>query len=83
MVGTIFGKPVGKFALGTESGGIERSLLGKFIGETPIYSYPGGSVQLPERVAVGTSPLGWILIGAVLSYVLTRPKKGFLERLLG
>ncbi len=81
--GTIFGNPTGKWQLGTDVGGQEAALSGKWIGETPVMSYPGGSIQVPERVAVGTSPLGWVLIGAVLGYLLLKPKKTFLQKLFG
>lgn len=80
---TIFNNPVGKWGLGTDVRGREAALGPKFIGETPIYSYPGGSMQLPERVALETSPLSWLAIGAVITYLLMKPKKGFLEKLFG
>lgn len=83
MAGTIFGQQQGKWQLGTDVGGQEAALSGKWIGETPTVSYPSMGVPIPERVAVDTSPLGWLLMGALISYVLTRPKKGFLQRLLG
>ena len=76
MAGTIYGQPVGKWQLGTDVRGHEAALSGKWIGETPTVSYPGVSVQLPERAALETSPLGWLALGAVISYLLTRPKKG-------
>lgn len=80
---TIFNNPVGKWQLGTDVGGHEAALGPKFIGETPIYSYPGGSVRLSERAALGTSPLGWIIVGAVIGYLLTSHKKTFLQKLFG
>lgn len=84
MAGTIFGKQIGKWQLGTDVRGREVALMGKWIGLQPVYSYPGGSIQLPERAALETSPLGWLVLGAVVSYLLMKPKKkGFLEKLFG
>jgi len=80
---TIFNNPVGKWALGTDVQGQEAALGGKWIGETPSVSYPSMAVQVPERAALETSPLGWLLVGALVGYVLMRPKKGFLEKLFG
>ena len=73
MAGTIFGQPTGKWQLGTDVRGHEAALGPKFIGESPIYSYPGGSVQVPQRAALGTSPLAWMLVG-VAAYLLMRKK---------
>lgn len=73
---TIFNNPVGKWQLGTDVGGREAALMGKWIGETPSMSYPSMALQVPERAALTTSPLGWILLGAVVYCVLMRPKKG-------
>lgn len=75
--GTIYGNPTGRWSLGSDVGGQEAALSGKWIGLQPVYSYPGGSIQVPERAALTTSPLGWVLIGAVLGYLLLKPKKDF------
>lgn len=83
MAGTIFGRQVGKWQLGTDVGGQEAALSGKWVGEAPSVSYPSVAVRPPERAVMGTSPLGWLVLGAVISYVLTRPKKGLLDRLFG
>ncbi len=72
MVGTAFGKPAGKFILGTDTGGIERSLLGKIIGEDPALTLSTLSIRVPERRVVGLSPLSDALLGAIIGIVLTK-----------
>ena len=69
MTGTIFGQPTGKWQLGTDVGGREAALMGKWIGEAPLY--PTMAVQTPS---LATSPLGWLALGAAIVYLLTRKK---------
>jgi len=81
--GTIFGNPTGRWSLGSDVQGQEAALSGKWIGETPSVSYPSMAVQVPERLAVDAAPLAWLVLGGLITYLLIKPKKGFLERLLG
>ena len=71
MVGTAFGRQVGKFTLGTDSGGIERSLLGKIIGEAPALSLSTLDIRTPER-RVGLSTTTDIILGVVIGVILTK-----------
>ncbi len=71
MVGTAWGKPAGKFVLGTDSGGIERSLLGKFVNVAPALVLDTMSIRPAER-RVGLSPATDVILGAVIGVILTK-----------
>ena len=73
MSATIFGKPQGKWMVGSIAPqGAETALSGKFIGECPMINYPTLSVKVPERQALGDSLLGLGIIAAALYYVLKK-----------
>jgi len=68
--GTIYGQPVGRWALGTIApNGTEAALSGKFIGEAPTKSYPSYSVGIPERLQVSPDLLMGILIGVAANWL--------------
>jgi len=68
--GTIFGKPQGKWMVGSIAPqGAETALSGKWIGECPMINYPALSVKVPERTGLGGSLLGIGLVLAALYYV--------------
>ena len=68
---TAFGEMVGKFQLGTDSGGLEAALGPRFIGEAPALSLSTLDIRTPER-RVGLSPLSDALLGAIIGIVLTK-----------
>ena len=74
--GTIFGKPVGRWALGTIApNGTEAALSGKFIGEAPTKTYPSYSVGIPERLAVAPDLVLGFLLGLAANWVYDAMKK--------
>lgn len=73
MSATIFGKPQGKWIVGSIAPqGTETALSGKWIGEYPMVNYPTLSVKVPERVGLGGSLLGIGVVLAALYYVLRK-----------
>jgi len=72
MSGTIYGQPVGKWQLGTDVQGQEAALSGKWVGEATSVSYPSMALQTPATLE--TSPLGWVIVGALISYLLMSRK---------
>ena len=73
MSATIFGKPQGKWIVGSIAPqGVETALSGKWIGEYPTVSYPTLSVKVPERQGLGGSLLGIGLVLAALYYVIKK-----------
>jgi len=73
MSATIFGKPQGKWMVGSIAPqGAETALSGKWIGEKPSANYPALSVQMPERMGASIHP---IFIMLALKYLYTKLKK--------
>jgi len=71
--GTIFGKPQGKWIVGSIAPqGVETALSGKWIGEYPAINYPSLSVKVPERLNLGGGLLGLGLVVAALYYLLKK-----------
>ena len=64
MAGTIFGRPVGKWQLGTDVGGQEAALSGKWIG-----------LSIPERRYLSTTGVAeGVVIGLVLAWIFWKRK---------
>ena len=73
MSATIFGKPQGKWIVGSIAPqGTETALSGKWIGEYPMVNYPTLSVKVPERQSLGGSLLGLGILVAAAYYVLRK-----------
>ena len=68
---TAFGEMVGKFQLGTDSGGLEAALGPRFIGEAPALSLSTLDIRTPER-RVGLSTTTDIILGVVIGVILTK-----------
>jgi len=70
---TIFGEPIGKYALGTyDDSGLEAALGPKIIGETPVVSLSGLNVPIPERPRLEITSLGEVVIGAIIGVALSK-----------
>jgi len=73
MSATIFGKPQGKWMVGSIAPqGTETALSGKWIGEYPTIDYPALSVRVPERVGLGGSILGIAVLLGALYYLIKK-----------
>ena len=74
--GTIYGKPVGKWQLGTSGpDGREAALMGKMIGEAPTKSYPSYSVGIPERLTLSPDIVMGFLLGIAANFIYDAMKK--------
>ena len=72
---TIFGEPVGKWALGTtDTQGTEVALSGKFIGDTVAIDYPTVAVRVPERTGLSENILGLAIIAALGYYAFRKTR---------
>lgn len=70
---TIWGEPVGKYQLGTyDDTGFETALLGKTIGEKPVFSLSVLNVPIPERQKLEISDMGNLVLGAVIGVALSK-----------
>ena len=70
---TIWGEPVGKYALGSPvNDGLEAALGPKIIGETPVVSLSGLNVPIPERQGLEVSDMGNLVLGALIGVALSK-----------
>ena len=68
--GTIYGKPIGKWQLGTIApNGAEAALGPKWIGEAPSRSYPSYSVGIPERLQFTSDMLLGFVLGIAANWI--------------
>lgn len=87
MAKVIFIQPVSTRQLVTNLRGQEAILPGGWVVKAPPVSYSNKAGQTFMVATLEISPIGLILLGALISsvvgYFLTRPKKGLLPILFG